>query len=70
MTLDRLKWLAVLAPFLVLIGVELVRQTTSLTLFTGWTGFLVLAAGLLLASMLFAEVIFGALDVCQNFIAT
>ena len=69
MTLDRLKWLAVLAPFLVLIGVELVRQTTSLTLFTGWTGFLVLAAGLLLASMLFAEVIFGGVNRLQASLA-
>lgn len=69
MTLDRLKWLAVLAPFLVLIGVELVRQATSLTLFTGWTGFLVLAAGLLLASMLFAEVIFGGVNRLQASLA-
>ncbi|MCA9863755.1 MAG: GAF domain-containing sensor histidine kinase [Thermomicrobiales bacterium] len=69
MTLDRLKWLAVLAPFLVLIGVELVRQTTAPTLFTGWTGFLVLAAGLLLASMLFAEVIFGGVNRLQASLA-
>lgn len=69
MTLDRLKWLAVLAPFLVLIGVELVRQTTVPSLFVGWTGFLVLAAGLLLASMLFAEAIFGGVNRLQDSLA-
>ncbi|MFN8661269.1 MAG: GAF domain-containing sensor histidine kinase [Thermomicrobiales bacterium] len=69
MTLDRLKWLAVLAPFLVLIGVELVRQTTAPSLFMGWTGFLVLAAGLLLASILFAEVIFGGVNRLQASLA-
>lgn len=69
MTLDRLKWLAVLAPFLVLIGVELVRQTTAPALFTGWTGFLVLATGLLLASLLFAEVIFGGVNRLQASLA-
>lgn len=69
MTLDRLKWLAVLAPFLVLIGVELVRQATDPSLFMGWTGFLVLAAGLLLASILFAEVIFGGVNRLQASLA-
>jgi signal transduction histidine kinase len=69
MTLDRLKWLAVLAPFLVLIGVELVRQTTAPSLFLGWTGFLVLAIGLLLASILFAEVIFGGVNRLQASLA-
>jgi nitrate/nitrite-specific signal transduction histidine kinase len=69
MTLDRLKWLAVLAPFLVLLGVELVRQTTAPSLFVGWTGFLVLAAGLLLASILFAEVIFGGVNRLQASLA-
>ncbi|MFT4036669.1 MAG: GAF domain-containing sensor histidine kinase [Thermomicrobiales bacterium] len=69
MTLDRLKWLAVLAPFLVLIGVELVRQTTAPSLFMGATGFLVLAAGLLLASLLFAEVIFGGVNRLQDRLA-
>ena len=69
MTLDRLKWLAVLAPFLVLLGVELVRQTTAPSLFLGWTGFLVLAAGLLLASIVFAEVIFGGVNRLQTSLA-
>ena len=69
MTLDRLKWLAVLAPFLVLIGVELVRQATAPSLFLGWTGFLVLAIGLLLASIVFAEVIFGGVNRLQASLA-
>ena len=69
MTLDRLKWLAVLAPFLVLLGVELVRQTTARSLFLGWTSFLVLAAGLLLASIVFAEVIFGGVNRLQASLA-
>jgi signal transduction histidine kinase len=69
MTLDRLKWLAVLAPFLVLLGVELVRQATAPSLFVGWSGFLVLAVGLLLASLLFSEVIFGVVNRLQASLA-
>lgn len=65
-SLAHLKWLAVLGPFLVLLGVELVRQTAAPNLFQGWPGILVLMVGLLLASIAFAEVIFGSINRLQE----
>lgn len=65
-SLERLKWLAVLGPFLVLLGVELVRQTAAPNLFRGWPGIIVLVVGLLVASFVFAEVIFGSVNRLQE----
>jgi signal transduction histidine kinase len=59
MTLDRLKWLAVLAPLLFLGGLELARQVIAPDLFREWPGTLLLAGIVLLGTLFFAEAIFG-----------
>ena len=63
MTLNRLKWLAVLAPILFLVVLEVVRQTLAPDLFRAWPGYLLLAGVVLLGALFFAEAIFIAIYV-------
>jgi signal transduction histidine kinase len=65
MTLQRLKWLAVLAPLLFLGGLELVRQNLFPELFASWPGYLLLAGVILLGTLFFAEAVFGVVSRLQ-----
>ncbi len=69
MTLQRLKWLAVLAPLLFLAAIEAVRQTIAPELFRGWPGSLLLGGVVLLATYFFAETIFGLVSRLQERLA-
>jgi signal transduction histidine kinase len=69
MTLQRLKWLAVLAPLLFLAAIEAVRQTIAPELFRGWPGSLLLGGVVLLATFFFAETIFGLVNRLQEQLA-
>jgi signal transduction histidine kinase len=66
MTLQRLKWLTIVAPlaFLVLIGVA--QQALAPAFLTSWPGYLLLAALTLLASLAFSETVFGAIGRLQR----
>ncbi len=65
MTLQRLKWLTVLAPLLFLGGLELVRQNVFPDLFRSWPGYLLLGGVILLGSLFFAEAVFGVVSRLQ-----
>ena len=65
MTLQRLKWLAVLAPLLFLGGLELVRQNLFPELFASWPGYLLLTGVILLGTLFFAEAVFGVVSRLQ-----
>ncbi len=69
MTLARLKWLAVLAPILFLIVLEVVRQTAAPELFQSWPGYLLLAGVVLLGALFFAEAIFSVINRLQDRLA-
>jgi signal transduction histidine kinase len=64
--LDQLKWVAVLAPIFVLLGFEVVRRTLQPSIFAGWPGFVLLAALVALGTLVFAEVIFTAVERVQT----
>ncbi len=64
-TLQRLKWIAVLVPLAFLIAVELVRAIASPTLFDAWPGYILVAAVVLLGTLLFAETLFGIIGKMQ-----
>lgn len=69
MTLQRLKWLAVLAPILFLVVLEVVRQTLAPELFRAWPGYLLLAGVVLLGALFFAEAIFSVINRLQDRLA-
>lgn len=62
MTLDRLKWLTVIVPVLFLGVVELFRVSLAPDLFRSWPGYLLLAGIVVCGSVLFAQVVFRAVD--------
>jgi signal transduction histidine kinase len=66
MTLQRLKWLTVLAPLLFLGALELVRQNLFPDLFRSWPGYLLLGGVILLGSLFFAEAVFGVVSRLQE----
>lgn len=66
MTLQRLKWLTVFAPLLFLAAVELLRQTIAPELFRAWPGYLLLGGVILLATLFFAEAVFGVVRRLQE----
>jgi signal transduction histidine kinase len=69
MTLQRLKWLAVLAPLAFLTLLELIRHTVAPELFQAWPGYVLLAGAVLLATLFFAEAIFGVVNRLQERLA-
>jgi signal transduction histidine kinase len=69
MTLNRLKWLAVLAPLLFLAVLEVVRQTVAPEFFRAWPGYLLLAGCVLLGTLFFADAIFAVVNRLQDRLA-
>jgi signal transduction histidine kinase len=61
-TLDRLKWLTVIAPLLFLAAIELVRTVIAPDLFRDWPGYLLLAGLVLIGTFFFANAVFRAID--------
>ena len=66
MTLRRLKWLAILGPLVFLLALEVTRQAISPQVFRAWPGYVLLGGIVLLATLLFAEVIFTAIGRLQD----
>lgn len=64
--LRRLKWIAVLAPVLFLSVIEIIRWTTAPGIFDAWPGYLLIGLVVLLATLLFAEMIFGIIGQMQE----
>jgi nitrate/nitrite-specific signal transduction histidine kinase len=64
--LPRLKWLAILAPFLFLIALELVRRLIFPGLIEGWLQYLLISAIVLVGIYLFAETIFSVIGRMQD----
>lgn len=69
MTLQRLKWLAVLAPLLFLGALELIRHVVAPELFHAWPGYLLLGGAVLLGTLFFAEAIFSVVNRLQERLA-
>jgi signal transduction histidine kinase len=69
MTLQRLKWLAVLAPLLFLAALELIRHLVAPELFEAWPGYLLLGGAVLLGTLFFAEAIFTLVNRLQERLA-
>lgn len=67
--LRRLKWIAILGPLLFLAGIELVRVLVDSDLLRAWPGYLLIAGTILIATMFFAEVMFGAIGSMQERLA-
>src|SRR5437762_2675637 len=65
MTLQRLKWLTLLAPLAFLAALEVAQQLIAPAFFRAWPGYLLLAGVALLATLAFNEAIFGVLDRMQ-----
>lgn len=69
MTLQRLKWLAILAPLLFLGGLELVRRVIAPEFTQTVPGFLLIGAIALAGILFFAEAIFTAISRAQERLA-
>jgi signal transduction histidine kinase len=69
MTLNRLKWLAILAPLLFLGALEAVRHLVFPELFQAWPGYLLLGGAVLLGTLFFAEAIFAVVGRLQGQLA-
>jgi signal transduction histidine kinase len=67
--LQRLKWLAVLAPVAFLGTLEAVRRLAFPSFWDSWPGYLLLGAIALLATLAFAEAIFGVIGRMQASLA-
>jgi nitrate/nitrite-specific signal transduction histidine kinase len=68
-SLFRLKWLAILAPLLFLITLELIRQLLLPSVLDGWVIYLVLLIVVLLGIYLFAQTIFSVIGRMQDRLA-
>ncbi len=66
MTLQRLKWLSILAPILFIVAVELARAVILPDLLSGWPGYLLLAGVVLIGVLFFSEAIFNVIDRTQD----
>lgn len=66
MTLQRLKWLSILAPVLFIVVVELARTVIFRDLLSGWPGYLLLAGIVLIGVLFFSEAIFNVIDRTQD----
>src|SRR5207253_10629826 len=65
MTLQRLKWLTLLAPLAFLAALEVAQQLIAPAFFRAWPGYLLLAGVALLATLAFNEAIFRVIDRLQ-----
>ena len=65
MTLRRLKWLAVLAPLVFLIGVDVVRHIVRPDLLHDWPGQLAILGIVLIGILLFTRAVFGIVERTQ-----
>jgi hypothetical protein len=65
-SLPRLKWLAILAPLLFLILLELVRQLLLPTFANGWAIYAILLIIVLLGIYFFAETVFSVIGRMQD----
>ncbi len=68
-SLVRLKWLAILAPLLFLVALELVRQVLLPSTVEGWVGYLLLLIVVLIGTYLFAQMIFSVIGRMQDRLA-
>ena len=66
MTLQRLKWLSILAPVLFIVVVELARAVIFRDLLSGWPGYLLLGGIILIGVLFFSEAIFNVIDRTQE----
>ncbi len=66
MTLRRLKWLAILGPLGFLLALEVARQVLPPQIVRTWPGYVLLGGIVLLATLFFAEAIFGAIGRLQE----
>jgi nitrate/nitrite-specific signal transduction histidine kinase len=64
-TLNRLKWLSVLAPLLFIFALEMLRRVLLPDLFHGWPGTFLYGIIVLAGTLIFAETIFGVVDRLQ-----
>lgn len=63
--LQRLKWLAVLAPVVFLAALEVLRRLVYPSLFGSWPGYVLLAGIVLTGTLFFAETIFSVIGRMQ-----
>lgn len=66
MTLQRLKWLSILAPIVFIVAVELARTVIFRDVLAGWPGYLLLAGVVLIGVLFFSEAIFSVIDRTQD----
>ena len=66
MTLQRLKWVSIVAPILFIVAIELARRVIFRDLLSGWPGYLLLAGVILIGVLFFSETIFNVIDRTQE----
>lgn len=66
MTLDRLKWVTILAPLAFIASVEIVQRLLAPAFFASWPGVLLVIGATLIATLLFAETIFSVINRIQD----
>lgn len=69
MSLQRLKWLAVVGPLAFVAGLEVLRSILEPDLFRSWPGYVLTAGIVLVAALAFAEAIFAVIGRMQERLA-
>jgi signal transduction histidine kinase len=64
-TLNRLKWLSILAPLLFIFGLEVLRANLLPDIFDDWWGYVLYGGIALIGTLIFAETIFAVVDRLQ-----
>lgn len=66
MTLRRLKWITIGAAVLFFVVLEVLQRTFAPAFFTSWPGYILTLGMVLLAALLFSEVVFGIIGRLQD----